>query len=288
MALEGVTRRAREEQHWRRGRRFVVCGCTPWARRAFERALPWLAQQGEWLYIGERDALTHEALASYFQPYVKKGPHLVFFLHWRWLVPEAIVRDFACIGFHLGRLPEERGGTPLQWRMLNGQDKTVLSVFRMTSELDAGPVLSDGVEVSLEGSAEAIYARAMHKAAWWAWVLAGMWPKLPEGRSITREELEQHPPRPRRKPEDSRLCAVVDGDGPRAGGGLAEVYDRIRMVDAPGYPRAFLDYGRFRFTFRRAVLYDGRIEADVTITERPGDGHGNGDGNGNGEGDGTR
>ncbi len=38
------------------------------------------------------------------------------------------------------------------------------------------------------------------------------------------------------------------------------------MLDADGYPRAFLDHGGFRYTFARAALYDGRIVADVTIT----------------------
>jgi methionyl-tRNA formyltransferase len=38
------------------------------------------------------------------------------------------------------------------------------------------------------------------------------------------------------------------------------------MLDAEGYPRAFLEHGGFRYEFNRGVLYDGRIEADVRIT----------------------
>jgi methionyl-tRNA formyltransferase len=38
------------------------------------------------------------------------------------------------------------------------------------------------------------------------------------------------------------------------------------MLDAEGYPRAFLEYAGFRYEFSRAALYDGRIIADVKIT----------------------
>ena len=39
------------------------------------------------------------------------------------------------------------------------------------------------------------------------------------------------------------------------------------MLDAEGYPLAFLDYGGLRFEFSRATLRTGRIVADVTIRE---------------------
>jgi methionyl-tRNA formyltransferase len=49
-------------------------------------------------------------------------------------------------------------------------------------------------------------------------------------------------------------------------GNLQALHDFIRMLDAEGYPHAFLEHNGFRYTFRRAALYEGRIVADVTIT----------------------
>jgi methionyl-tRNA formyltransferase len=40
------------------------------------------------------------------------------------------------------------------------------------------------------------------------------------------------------------------------------------MLDAEGYPQAFIDHGEFRIHFSRAALYDGRIVADAKITLR--------------------
>ncbi len=52
------------------------------------------------------------------------------------------------------------------------------------------------------------------------------------------------------------------------------MHDFIRMLDAEGYPRAFLQHSGFRFEFSRSALYDGRVVADVTITRVEGKGKG--------------
>ena len=64
----------------------------------------------------------------------------------------------------------------------------------------------------------------------------------------------------RRKPEESQI-AKLDS--------LEQLHDFIRMLDAEGYPRAFLSHGGYRFEFSRSALYDGRIVADVHITHEP-------------------
>jgi methionyl-tRNA formyltransferase len=42
------------------------------------------------------------------------------------------------------------------------------------------------------------------------------------------------------------------------------------MLDADGYPPAFLEYGGFRLEFRRSSRYHDRVVAEVTI-RRPGE-----------------
>ena len=60
----------------------------------------------------------------------------------------------------------------------------------------------------------------------------------------------------RRRPEESRLpCS----------GTPAAIYDHIRMLDADGYPRAFLDHGDFRLEFRDARLKGNTVEARATL-----------------------
>ena len=47
---------------------------------------------------------------------------------------------------------------------------------------------------------------------------------------------------------------------------LIQLYDFIRMLDAEGYPRAFLHHAGHRYEFSKATIVAGRILADVTIT----------------------
>jgi methionyl-tRNA formyltransferase len=61
----------------------------------------------------------------------------------------------------------------------------------------------------------------------------------------------------RRTPADSELPRLES---------LEQVDRFIRMLDADGYPRAFITHGAFRLELSRCVRYADRLVADVTIT----------------------
>lgn len=46
---------------------------------------------------------------------------------------------------------------------------------------------------------------------------------------------------------------------------VSEIYDYIRMMDAEGYPNAFIKYGGFKISFRNAKLEDGRLFAEIIM-----------------------
>lgn len=48
------------------------------------------------------------------------------------------------INLHAGRAPAYRGGSPLNWQMINGESMAGISVLRMTEGIDDGPVLASG------------------------------------------------------------------------------------------------------------------------------------------------
>lgn len=234
--------------------RYLVCGCTPWTRDIFEQKLSKLP--GEWRYIDSQEDM--HWLADPDPSRMLGQYRAAFFLHWRWKVPKEVLNAVECIGFHFGILPFQRGGTPLQWRILEGNKTARVSMFRMTEEIDAGPIYTS-VEVRLDGAAEAIYRRGMEGAAMKIerWLREPWFPEPQDERNAIATR--------RRRPTESNLWETPFG-GPE--GDLLAVYDRIRCVDAPGYPLAYLDVGTLRLTFRRAVDYGDRIEADVTIRRR--------------------
>jgi methionyl-tRNA formyltransferase len=178
------------------------------------------------------------------------SPEYVFFPHWSYIIPDEILNRYECVIFHMTDLPFGRGGSPLQNLISRGIYQTQMSAIRCVTELDAGPIYLKR-PLSLHGAAEEIYLRAG---------------RLTEEMILTI--IAEHPtPVPqeglptafaRRKPDESAVRELPS---------LAALFDHIRMLDADGYPHAFLETEGFRFEFRRAALRDGRITADVVIRE---------------------
>ena len=222
------------------GKTYLVLGCKPWSRRVFDQTLRHLP--GQWHYIGSPAELSTEVVANL-------APRYLFFLHWSWKVPQELVDRFECVCFHMTDVPFGRGGSPLQNLIARGHRETKLTALRMSDRLDAGPVYMKE-PLSLEGGAEEIYLRAAQLSAKMIQRMIQREPKpVPQkGKAVNFK---------RRKPEESEIAA---------GGSLDQLYDFIRMLDAEGYPRAFLEQSGFRFEFSRPALYDGRIVADVKIT----------------------
>jgi len=47
------------------------------------------------------------------------------------------------INLHAGPLPRYRGGSPLNWQLINGESTAGISVIRMDARIDSGPVLAE-------------------------------------------------------------------------------------------------------------------------------------------------
>ena len=127
----------------------------------------------------------------------------------------------------------------------------MLTALRCGAELDAGDVYLKE-DLSLYGSAEEIFLRA---------------DALIE-QMILRILHESPTPQPqqgepvlfsRRKPAQSNLANCSAGD-------LDACYDQIRMLDAEGYPHAFIEFNGMRLEFRRGSRRSDGLHADVRIT----------------------
>ena len=224
------------------GEQYVVVGSHDWTDQIFDEVI--CSYPGTWTYINDPAVLTLETLSN-----IK--PSLVFFLHWSLKVPSDITSNFECVGFHMTDLPYGRGGTPLQNLILRGHQNTKLSAFKLVEEMDAGPIYLK-TDLSLEGSAEEIYSRTSYAAA-------DMILRLIEEKYIPKPQVGTPTIFKRRTPEQSRLSAMRT---------LNDLYDFVRMLDAPGYPHAFLDHGPHRFELFDVVKSDNELTARVRIVPR--------------------
>lgn len=219
--------------------RYIVATTRPWNIAAFRRRTPQIP--GEWSLVQDPAELT-PLLVS------RLRPRYVFFPHWSWRVPEDVLAAAECVCFHMTDVPYGRGGSPLQNLIVRGHTETKLSALRMVAELDAGPVYLKR-PLSLQGSARQIFERA-------ADLVYDMIAEINATQPQPKDQEGMVTVFPRRLPDQSRL--------PREGG-LQSIHDHIRMLDAEGYPAAFLDHGEFRLEFASAQLVDDEVVAEVRI-----------------------
>lgn len=178
-------------------------------------------------------------------------PDYIFFLHWSDIIPASVYTQFKCVVFHMTDLPYGKGGSPLQNLITRGHSKTMLSAIQVEKGLDTGAVYLKK-ELSLLGTAEEIFIRA---GALMQQMILEIVKDSPEPVAQTGEPVIFK----RRKPEESNMAALTQ---------LEEVFDHIRMMDAEGYPDAFIENEHFRFEFSRASLKKDSIIADVRIIKK--------------------
>jgi methionyl-tRNA formyltransferase len=212
-----------------------------------KEALSFLKQKvkGEWILIDKREDFTQEKLNTI-------NPVKVFIPHWSYIIPEEIYASFECIVFHMTDLPFGRGGSPLQNLIERKIYETKISALRVVKELDAGPLYLK-VPLSLWGSAEEIFLRANG-------LIVDMIATIVGDNCQPQDQVGIPTVFKRRTPDQSNLLPLKT---------LEEVFDYIRMMDAEGYPLAFIEAGNFRFEFSRAsIKADKSIIADVRISEK--------------------
>ena len=179
----------------------------------------------------------------------KINPSLVFFPHWSWLIPREVYSSFECVIFHMTDLPYGRGGSPLQNLIVRGHTDTMISALRCVKELDAGPIYLKQ-PLSLAGTAEEILSRASDVMEEMIVTIVKERPQpVPQDGEIVVFK--------RRAPEEGDLARLT---------GLSKVYDHIRMLDADGYPAAFVETDNFRIEFRNAKHDGDAVEATARIT----------------------
>lgn len=225
---------------------FLVAGKRPWNRDTWAEVAHALPEH-RWEFVDGSGGNAQLAEAA-----DRESPAAVFFLSWPWKVPAEFVARHRCVNFHAAPLPFGRGGSIVQHLILSGWPTTTLVAHRMVAEIDAGPILL-AREVSLDGSAEQVYMRIDR-------VAAKMIAEIVRTSPAERPQEGEMRRFPRRTPDQSDIRTAAPS--------LDAAHDFIRMLDAEGYPPAFLDLGPLRLTFRRAARYRGRVEADVTIRVR--------------------
>jgi len=177
----------------------------------------------------------------------------IFFPHFSKLIPADFLQKNNCIGFHTGDLPSDRGGSPIQNKIVKGQYSTWVSAFKLTQELDAGDILCREA-VSLEnGSIEVLLQKI-------STIIARMVKIVILENPIPIAQKGNISISPRLKPHESELRIDTLT--------VKQIYDRIRMLDGLDYPPAYIQFDRYRIILSEAEFEDNTLTFVSRLEEK--------------------
>ncbi len=202
----------------------------------------------EWLLIDDPLELTYQKLVSF-------SPNYIFFPHWSWKIPQEIYTNFLSIMFHMTDLPYGRGGSPLQNLILAKRYQTKITALMVHEELDSGDILlKRDLDITL-GSAEEIFMRISDI------IFFDMIPYIIT-HNLTPQKQQGEVVLFRRRKEAQSDILKSDFAS------LKDFYDFVRMLDAPGYPKAYCDLGKIKIEFEEVHLKSDRVVGRFVAYEK--------------------
>ncbi|NCB91621.1 MAG: methionyl-tRNA formyltransferase [Clostridia bacterium] len=78
-------------------------------------------------------------------------PEVIVVVAFGQIIPESILNlaPYGCINVHASLLPKYRGAAPIQWAVIDGEEKSGVTIMKMDAGLDTGDMISK-VEVRIE------------------------------------------------------------------------------------------------------------------------------------------
>ncbi|PZT48796.1 methionyl-tRNA formyltransferase [Helicobacter valdiviensis] len=185
----------------------------------------------------------------------KINPKYIFFPHWSYKIQPEIYNNFSCIVFHMSDLPYGRGGSPLQNLITRGIKHTKISALEVNDVLDGGDIyLKSDLDIS-KGSAKKIYKKASKI------IFFDMISYIVKNNPTPTSQVGKIEIFKRRKREESNIITLTNKN-------LNSIYDFIRMLDAPTYPRAFIELDNFKIEFSNAKKNKKTISGRFKIYEK--------------------
>lgn len=162
------------------------------------------------------------------------SPHdfnLIFFVGWSEIIPDHILSANNCLCLHPSKLPDYRGGSPIQHQILAGEKTSAVTFFRMNERLDAGDILEQ-IEFSLEGDLHQVFDEIVDNSI--KGIRKIVQNCLSSNLNFTPQVNPIYRPYQRRKPKHSEI-KLTDFLYSSA----KDIHDKIRGLQDP-YPNAYI------------------------------------------------
>ncbi len=199
----------------------------------------------KYLYVSYRDwAIKSHYEISLDIPIVKSTEELIsflknnnniqyiFFVGWSEIIKNDILTNYSCFCIHPSMLPLYRGGSPIQNQIINRVLDSGVTMFKMNSKLDAGPIFSQKY-LSLRGSLNDIFNRITYITA--DLIRTFILELESSGELKLQEQDESKASLFKRRKENQSELTLNELQNLTA----LDLYNKIRALDDP-YPNAFI------------------------------------------------
>lgn len=204
-----------------------------------------LYNKSDMFYINNKEDLTFELLQQL-------KPQYVFFPHWSYRIPPEIYENFECVIFHETDLPFGRGGSPMQNLIERGIYETKITALKCNAELDAGNIYLKKDFSLKDKPAHELFVEIGN-------IVADMIDEIMEKQIKPIPQQGEVTVFKRRTPAQSDISSLTS---------LEKIFDYIRMLDAPGYPNAYLNHNNILYSFKNVKKENGKLIATVEIKDK--------------------
>jgi methionyl-tRNA formyltransferase len=169
-------------------------------------------------------------MSEYVEAVRALHPEFLLAAGWYHRVPRSI-RELAhrgAAGIHASLLPQYRGGAPINWAIIRGEQRTGVTLFYLDDTIDGGDIIGQAeIPIGFEDTCATLYQRATQTACrllerYIPLIEQGVAPRVPQ-------DAERATAFPQRRPEDGAICWSWSA---------RRLYDWVRAQTRP-YPGAF-------------------------------------------------
>ena len=99
-------------------------------------------------------------IRSDYQKIVDINPDLIITCAYGQIIPEELINlpRLGCINVHASLLPKYRGGAPIHWAKINGEEKTGVTIMYMGKNMDSGDIISqEELVINNEDTTESLF-----------------------------------------------------------------------------------------------------------------------------------
>lgn len=188
---------------------------------------------------------TENKISNYKKVIEDIKPDVILIMGWYYMVPKTIrdIAKYGTWGIHTSLLPKYAGGAPLVWAMINGEERTGVTLFKLDNGVDDGDIIAQSeIKIEFEDTIKEVYDKAtiVSKEILYNSLLNI---KNIEFIKQDKSKIEVYP---QRSPKDGEIDLNKSG---------FEIYNFIR-AQAPPYPGAFFK----TIDGKKIIIEKARIE----------------------------